>query len=273
MENSGESAIRLFARWTVPLLAVGLVCWLFFDQKITLSKSVIVPFPYSTAGEIDPETLTAEILQAIGHRDAVPVVTAEVDFSAVLYNRPGRQDKDLELLHLRGTFVIRVPQKEGMTKLVYQFGYSEKEMSVLLRHQISDEILVDGRRIQHPHPNGGDALADLFTAVRDFPADQYRTLTDYGKENADLYSLQLGSHILSAESLSYGSGGAPRNDERQDGIPFLITNMEWGEVRDASRDVDDPHRYVSFGGENGVNVFYHPGNKHHGANQEIVFFK
>ncbi|MFF2886817.1 hypothetical protein [Paenibacillus sp. NPDC057967] len=240
--------------WIVFILFA--VCLSVWAVKVNSNAhSTTVPFPYTHTDHIDPETLTNEILHAIGYPNAVPIVTKADTFRVVLYNHPHQQELDMKWHSLTSNFTIRIPEKN--LGLSYQLQILPSgELHILYRN----EIKFDGLFNEIPHPTTGYALIDLFRAIRDFPAVSYRELTEYGGESADLYTIGLNEGLLLAENFSYNKYGPVENDEQRDGIPFLVSNMKWGKIRDASLEDDDPMRYYSYGGEGGTNVYYYPGS-------------
>jgi len=214
------------------------------------SKAGKSAFPYKQANEIDPQLITQSILQAIGYPEAVPVVTKGNRFGVVLYNYPEQQEKDKRLHSLAASFTVRVENK------LYSYQ---------LQADRSGELFVTN---EVPHPNSGFALTDLFSAVRDFPAVSYRELALHGDESADLYGINLDESgpLLTGGNFNYNRYGFLQNEsgDRGIGIPFVMFHSNWGTVRDASLDIDDPHRYHGFGGEGKTNLYYYP---------EDVYFK
>lgn len=236
------------------IVFVSCLCfWLFLSNTNTNAKQTHISFSPISSDNIDPELLTNNIMKAIGYPNAVPIVTKEDRFFVVLYNQP-KQDTDMKLHSLASTFRILVPKRDDMRLLSYEIRTSQNgDLVIVYRDEINEE-----RPNEHTHQSSGFNLKQVLSAIRDFPAVSYRKLTKYGNENADLYQIRLNDDLLTGENFSYNIDGSAQNDKIEDGIPFLISHMKWGEVRDDTLDDDDPHRYYSFGGEGRVNLYYFP---------------
>ncbi|OBR68189.1 hypothetical protein A7K91_10230 [Paenibacillus oryzae] len=235
------------------ILTTGLVTWFVVSKGQENSRTVYIPFTYSQAKEIDPEGLTAAIMNAIGYPDAVPIVTVFDRFSVNVYSKPAEPEKDLGIGQVAFRFTLNVPGKNGDRQLAYEANNSiDNELAILYLGEIEYSGLPNEIR----HPKSGYVLADLFSSIRDFPAKAYRELTQYGAEHADVYQISFNDRLRAAEELSYDTNGLVLL-ENIDGIPLLITNMQWGAVRDESLAVDDPKRYSSMGGQNGINLNYY----------------
>lgn len=245
--------------YAVMILFVICLCiWIMIINKNANAnpKQTSIPFSYNYADDIDPETLTNDIMQAIEYPDAVPIVTKLDRFRVVLHNHPTQQETDLGLHSLTSSFTIRVPKRDDVQILSYEFQATPNGELVITYRK---EITYEGRPNEQPHPTSGFTLNELFSAVRDFPVVSYRELTAYGNESADLYAIEFneGGPLL-GQDFSYNVLGTVQNDGNENKIPFLISHMQWGEIRDDSLAYDDPHRYYSFGGEGRANLYYYP---------------
>jgi hypothetical protein len=235
------------------ILTTGLMTWFIVSNVQENSRIVYIPFTYSQAKEIEPEGLTSAIMNAIGYPDAVPIVTVFDRFFVNVYSKPAEPEKDLGLGELAFRFTLNVPGKNGDKLLAFEVNNSrDNELAILYLGDIEYSGLPNEIR----HPKSGYTLADLFSSIRDFPATAYRELTQYGAEHADVYQISFNDRLQVAEQLSYDRNGLVQL-ENNDGIPLLITNMQWGEVHDESLAIDDPKRYSSMGGQNGVNLNYY----------------
>lgn len=249
--NTKKKIIKTGACVVIILFVICLCVWMFFLNTNAYPKQTHISFSSIRSGDIDPEMLTDNIMKAIGYPKAAPIVTKEDIFFVVLYNKP-KLEADMKLHSLASSFRIRVPEKDDMRVLSYEIRVSQNENLVIIyRDEINDE-----QPNEYSHPQSGFNLTDVFSAIRDFPAESYRNLTKYGEESADLYSIRLNDDLLFGENFSYNINGSAQNDKIEDGIPFLISHMKWGKVRDDSLDDDDPQRYYSFGGEGRVNLYY-----------------
>ncbi|RJX41189.1 hypothetical protein D3P09_04145 [Paenibacillus pinisoli] len=259
--NDKLKSPQLRALAIMIILIVSLGVWFVWAKENGAPKQAKVPFPYKQTNEIDPQLITQSILQAIGYPEAVPVVTAGDRFGVVLYNYPEQQEKDKRLHSLTASFTVRVENK------LYSYQL-QADRSGELFVTYANEIKYVGLPNEVPHPNSGFALTDLFSAVRDFPAASYRKLALHGDESADLYGINLDESgpLLTGGNFNYNRYGFLQNEsgDRGIGIPFIMFHSNWGTVRDASLDIDDPHRYHGFGGEGKANLYYYP---------EDVYFK
>lgn len=253
--NEKLKTLQLSALAIMMIIAISLGVWFVWTEENEAPKQAKVPFPYKQANDIDPELITQGIMQAIGYPEAVPVVTAGDRFGIVLYNYPGQQEKDKRLHSLAASFTVRVENK------LYSYQL-QAERSGELFITYAYEIKYEGLQNEVPHPNSGFELTDLFSAVRDFPAESYRELTQHGDESADLYGINLDESgpLLTGGNFNYSRHGFLQNEsgDRGMGIPFIMFHSNWGAVRDATLDIDDPHRYHGFGGEGKTNLYYYP---------------
>ncbi|MHA7963252.1 hypothetical protein ACX93W_03830 [Paenibacillus sp. CAU 1782] len=194
-------------------------------------------------------------MNAIGHPEIVPLVTAADRFFVTVSSNPNDPERDLGIGQVAFRFTLNVPGKNGERQLSYEANNTSdnNELAIIYIGEIKYEGLPNEIR----HPRIGHQLTDLFSSVRDFPAKAYRERTQYGAEQADMYQIRFNDGLLMAESLSYDRNG-PVNVNNNSGIPFVITNMQWGEVVNESLDVDNPRRYHGMGGQNGVNLQYYP---------------
>jgi len=234
------------------LFVIGLSILAVMINKNEHPKHTSIPFTYQRADDVDPEMLTKDIMQAIGYPNAVPYLTNEDRFFVVLYNQPKQQDTDKGLNRIASTFRIRLPNEQVLS---YEFRATQsEELMIVYRNEVKSER----RPNEQFHPSSDTALADILGAIRDFPAESYREHTEYGNESADLYQIHFNDGLLSAEKFSYNMDGPVENNDHGNGIPFVISHMRWGKIRDESLDYNDHDRYYSFGGEGRANLFYYP---------------
>lgn len=217
----------------------------------TNSNHTSIPFPYTQANDIDPNTLTKEIMQAIGYPNATPILTEKDRFLVLLYSNSHQKEAQMGFHSLASTFRINIEEKNSTRILTYELQLSRNGNLDII---YSNEIQSDEQTLNI------FTLNELFSAIRDFPVTAYRELTEYGHRSADLYQIRLNDGPLLGENFSYNEHGPVQNDKNKNGIPFVITNMMWGKILDDSLDVDDPYRYQSIGGEDGINLIYHPSN-------------
>lgn len=226
--------------------------WLMLHQKNPNPKQVIIPFSHGPLGEIDAKRLTQEIGDAIGYPDARPILTQENWFWAVLFNDPEKPDKELGLHSLSASFILRVPGSKQDRLLSYELQVSEKEEMVLTYRQ---EIKFAGNPNEKRSLGTGHHLADLFDAIRNFPAESYRKLTTHGQERADLYEIRLNrSNLLGADNFVYNKKGPDQN--RDGGIPFIMIHSRLGGWQDDPADANKRNGYMDFGGIGRANLLY-----------------
>lgn len=242
-------------------VSISLCIWIVTIHSKEKTQQFQIPFSYIHAGELDPEALTADIMNAIGYPDAIPFVTKEDRFSATLYNRPNMQN-DLEFKTITSRFKVRVPSTDKLQIMSYEFQLPlQKDHLIIIE---SNETTFNNSSLEQPVspvPNDAFSLNELLSAVRDFPADSYREHTQYGDEDADLYDIRYdGGGALIAESFFFNKHGYLDTTEKGEGdeILLLMSHLSWGEIRDESLPYDDPLRYYNFGGEGRANLLYIP---------------
>ncbi|MCM3634212.1 hypothetical protein M3180_12800 [Paenibacillus camelliae] len=244
----------------VLILAVGLYIWRVQIHSQAKPKPLQIPFSYNLAGDLNPEALTTDIMQAIGYPDAIPFVTSGDRFNVILYSRPQMQD-DVEFHIMTSSFRILVQTNDNTQMLSYEFQLSQQRDHLVLidrQETINVKSLID-----RPIPVGAFTLSELFSAIRDFPADSYREHSQYGDEDTDLYSIRFNDSLI-AESFFYSKHGYVKTVdtaitiERSNEIPFLISHLNWGDIRDESLHYDDPRRYYNASGIGRVNLLYIP---------------
>jgi len=206
------------------------------------SKHSYLASSYLRAGEIDPEKLTNDIMKAIGHPNAIPIVSREDSFRVVLYNSP--KEMSLELHSFTGRFRFLVPGIDTVQDYQFQYHTQSQEYVIIDVTGARDQLSIDQAT--------SFRLVDLFSAIRDFPIESYREFTKYGNEKTDLYGITLNDSLSNADDFFYDKNGYIQKNE----IPLLITHLKWEEIRDDTLNDNDPHRYDGFGGEGRTNLFY-----------------
>lgn len=175
------------------LMITGLATWFIVSKIKENSRIVFIPFTYSQAKQIEPESLTDAIMNAIGYPDAVPFVTVLDRFSINVYSKPTVPEKDLGIGEVAFRFTLNVPGKNGERQLAFEAQNSrDNELFILYLGEIRYKGLPNEIR----HPQSGYTLTELFSSIRDFPATAYRELTQYGAEHADVYHIRFNDSLL-----------------------------------------------------------------------------
>lgn len=248
--NEKKMLIKWFVVILLPICIIISVVSFYMEEH---TKQVEIPFPYINAENIEPDKVTEDIAKALGYPEVVPIVTKEDRFWGVFYNdllQPGNQ---MKMHSLYSSFTMLVPEKNKVRILSYELKVSSGELVITYRK----EIKYGRRPNEKTYPNYGYTLSNLLSAMRDFPIDTYHELAEVGHENADLYEIRMNSEApLEGESFSYNRKGYIENNEG--GIPFIISHLQWGGVKEDALNHNDPKRYSSFGGEGRTNLFYFP---------------
>ncbi|MDR1736530.1 MAG: hypothetical protein LBR85_06660 [Oscillospiraceae bacterium] len=205
-----------------------------------------IPFPRVKTAELDPEAIVAEMMQAIGYPNAVPMVTLENlgQFWTTVYAERDNPEYDMRLLRMAGEFLIRV-SVEGQTRERHyefrNFGVGEEEMLIIYKDR--------GPSIDMDY-----ALTDILSAVRDFPADLYRE-TEVGRESVDVYNFEFGHLLANTAGFSYDSDGLAERHE--DSIPFTLIHAWWHDgIPDYEPDSNVFHGSTGHRGEGRESLFY-----------------
>ncbi|WP_150269854.1 hypothetical protein [Paenibacillus tepidiphilus] len=246
---------KLRIKWMILAgLTICIMSWGASVYRAEHAKQVRISFPYINVDNIDPDKVSEEIAKALGYPHLVPTVTKEGRFWGVLVSHPQQSD-DMKIQSLHSSFIVHVPDQNKERILSCEFYISGGELVITYRKEMDN----GRRRDEEPHLIHGYALSNLLSALKDFPVDSYRERTEFGYEHADLYEIRLNSEApIAGEDFSYNRDGYIENDE--EGIPFILSHLQWGRVKNASLSYNDPLRYYSYGGEGKANLFYRPEN-------------
>ncbi|WP_151733492.1 hypothetical protein [Paenibacillus tengchongensis] len=173
-----------------------------------------------------------------------------------IFREKAVQYERTEAQSLHSSFILHIPDhRNNAYNLSCEFIVADGELVITSRKEA-----LNGRRPDNEaRPTHGYTLSHLLSALKDFPVDSYRERTEFGHEHADLYEIRLNSEaLIVGEHFSYNSNGLIENDG--EGIPFVLSHLRWGEVKNASLPYHDPLRYYSYGGEGKANLFYRPEN-------------
>jgi len=243
---SNEKKITVIIIFLIITFLTSLYIWSFIKDSKEQSKQSHLSFSYLRAGEIEPEELTNDIMKAIGHPNAIPIVSIEDSFRVVLYNSP--KEINLELHSFTGRFRFLVPGIDTVQDYQFQYHTQSQEYVIINVTGARDRLSIDQAT--------SFRLVDLFSAIRDFPIESYREFTKYGNEKTDLYGITLNDSLKNADDFFYDKNGYVQKNENKNEIPFLITHLNWGEIRDDTLNYNDSHRYYGYGGEGRANLFY-----------------
>lgn len=130
-------------------------------------------------------------------------------FWADLYNKPAQPNLDLGIHRLAAAFIIEAPTKTGMLRFCYELQVNHTgKVTITFRNKFQDSQPSDANRSKY-------CMHDLFSAIRDFPAPEYRKSHDQHDDHPDLYNIRLSfGERISAASFSYSAPVASENRAR-----------------------------------------------------------